>query len=74
MIIRHLTHLKTKIIPTISLAGDARMIPIKHMDFTISDANGKLKKGTKLRLMKIGRVVIVKNILYIMTIQVTEIL
>ena len=42
---------KLKIIPTISLAGDARMIPIKHMDFTISDANGRiLKKGTKLEI------------------------
>ena len=40
-----------KIVPSISLAGDARMIPIKHMDFTISDVNGKiLKKGTKLEI------------------------
>lgn len=40
-----------KIIPSISLAGDARMIPIKHMDFSISDNSGKLiSKGTKLQV------------------------
>lgn len=42
---------KLKVIPTISLAGDARMIPIKHMDITINDSSGKIiKKGTKLEI------------------------
>ncbi len=37
-----------KLIPTISLAGDAKMVPIKHMDFTVSQQDGKiLGRGTK---------------------------
>lgn len=38
---------KLKIIPSISIAGDAKMVPIKHMDFSISDKDGLLlERGT----------------------------
>ena len=40
-----------KLIPTISLAGDAKMVPIKHMDFTVSKQDGKiLGRGTKFEV------------------------
>jgi hypothetical protein len=37
--------------PSISLAGDAKMVPIRHMEFRIKDANGQvLQQGTKPEL------------------------
>ncbi|MEQ3713506.1 hypothetical protein [Lentibacter sp.] len=33
-----------KFFPSISLAGDSKLIAIKHMDFTIKDQNGKIIK------------------------------
>jgi hypothetical protein len=41
-----------EIVPSISLAGDSRMVPIKRMEFTVKDEKGKLlHKGDKAKLM-----------------------
>ena len=37
--------------PSISLAGDAKMVPIRHMEFRVKDSNGQvLQQGTKPEL------------------------
>lgn len=37
--------------PTISLAGDAKLIPIKHMDLHVCDTEGKVKgRGSKIEI------------------------
>jgi len=41
-----------EIVPSISLAGDSRMVPIKRMEFTVRDKKGKLlHKGDKAKIM-----------------------